>query len=80
MRHQIASYMIEIVDFLFPIMEPYLKRLNISFNTYVMAVFNGRIWADEYILGTISKMFNVRISVVSPYLSDMWNVFHDGAK
>ena len=80
MRHQIASYMIEIVDFLFPIMEPYLKRLNISFNTYVMAVFNGRIWADEYILGTIGKMFNVCISVVSPYLSDVWNVFHDGTK
>ena len=80
MRHQIASYMIDIVDFLFPIMEPYLKRLNITFNTYVMAVFNGCIWADEYILGTIGKMFNVRISVVSPYLSDVWNVFHDGTK
>ena len=23
-------------------------------------------------------MYNVRITVVSPYFSDVWNVFHDG--
>ena len=77
-RHEIASYMIEIVDFLFPIMKDYLDNLGISFNTYIMAVYNGRIWADEYILATIGKMFNIRISVISPFYSDVWNVYHDG--
>ena len=78
--HEIASYMIEIVAFLFPIMKDYLEDLGISFNTYVMAVYNGRIWADEYILATIGKMFNIRISVISPFYSDIWNVYHDGRK
>ena len=25
-------------------------------------------------------MFNIRISVISPFYSDVWNVFHDGGK
>ena len=79
-RHQIASYMVEIVDFLFPIMKDYLERMKILFNTYVMGVYNGRIWGDEYVLATIGKMFNIRISVVSPFYTDIWNVFHDGAR
>ena len=52
-RHQIASYMVEIVDFLHPIMKQYLDEMKISFNTYVMAVYNSRIWGDEYVLATI---------------------------
>ena len=28
----------------------------------------------------ISKMFNIQISVVSPFYTDIWNVFHDGAR
>ena len=74
--HQIASYMVEIVDFLFPIMKDYLERMKISFNTYVMGVYNGRIW----VLATIGKMFNIQISVVSPFYTDIWNVFHNGAR
>ena len=58
-RHQIASYMVEIVDFLFPIMKDYLERMNISFNIYVMGVYNRRIWGNEYVLAAIGKMFNI---------------------
>ena len=54
--------------------------MNISFNTYVIAVYNGQIWGDEYVLAMIGKMFNIRISVISPFYSDVWNVFHDGGK
>ena len=79
-RHQIASYMVEIVDFLHPIIKEYLNQMNISFNTYVMAVYNGQIWGDEYVLATIGKMFNICISVISPFYSNVWNVFHDGGK
>ncbi|MCG8623281.1 MAG: hypothetical protein MJE68_14975, partial [Proteobacteria bacterium] len=78
MWHQVASYMIEIVDFLYPKMEEYLKKKNLSFNAYVMGVYSGVIWADEFVLGVIGKMYNIRISVVSPFYSDVWNVFHDG--
>ena len=34
--------------------------------------------ADEFLIGAIGMMYNVRITVVSPYFSDVWNVFHDG--
>ena len=54
--------------------------MNILFNTYVMGVYNGRIWGDEYVLAAIGKMFNIRISVVSPFYTDIWNIFHDGAR
>ena len=61
-------------------MEDFLKKLNMSFNTYIMGVYNGHIWADEYMLGALGKMYNIRISVVSPFLSDVWNIFHDGTE
>ena len=61
-------------------MKDYLERMNISFNTYVMGVYNGRIWGDEYVLAAIGKMFNIQISVVSPFYIDIWNIFHDGAR
>ena len=79
-HHQIASYMVEIVDFLFPVMKDYLEWNKMSFNTYVMGVYNRIIWADEYVLATIGKMFNIQISVVSPFYTDIWNVFHDGTR
>ena len=41
-------------------------------------MYNGRVWADEFLIGAIGMMYNVRITVVSPYFSDVWNVFHDG--
>ena len=60
-------------------MEGYLKKNSISYNAYVKAVYNGTIWADNYMIGALSRMFNVKITVVSPYYSDVWNVFHKSA-
>ena len=40
-------------------------------------VYNGHIWADKFLIGAIAMMFNVRITVISPYFSDVWNAFHD---
>ena len=31
-------------------------------------------------LATIGKMFNIQISVVSTFYTDIWNVFHDGTR
>ena len=41
-------------------------------------MYNGCVWADEFLIGAVGMMYNVRITVVSPYFSDVWNVFHDG--
>ena len=59
-------------------MVDYLKSKQLTFTSYVIGVYNGRVWADEFLIGAIGMMYNVRITVVSPYFSDVWNVFHDG--
>ena len=78
MRHQLGYYFIESVDFLFPKMKSYLRSKKLTYSSYVMGVCNGLIWGDEFMIAAIGKMYNVRITVVSPYFSDVWNVFHDG--
>ena len=78
-RHQLAQYMASEVVFFFPIMKEYLKKHRISYNSYVKGVYHGRIWADKYVIGALSRMLNVKITVVSPYYSDVWNVFHKSA-
>ena len=74
--HQLAEYMAKEVVFFFPIMEEYLKKYCISYNTYIKGVYHGTIWADQYMIGALSKMFNIKITVISPYYADVWNVFH----
>ena len=59
-------------------MVDYLKLKQLTFTSYVIGVYNGRVWADEFLIGAIGMMYNVRITVVSPYFSNVWNVFHDG--
>ena len=78
MRHQLSSYLIERVEFFYPQMVDYLKSKQLTFTSYVIGVYNGRVWADEFLIGAIGMMYNVRITVVSPYFSNVWNVFHDG--
>ena len=78
MRHQLSSYLIERVEFFYPQMVDYLKSKQLTFTSYVIGVYNGHVWADEFLIGAIGMMYNVRITVVSPYFSDVWNVFHDG--
>ena len=78
-RHQLAQYMASEVVFFFPIMEEYLKKHHISYNSYVKGIYHGTIWADKYVIGALSRMFNVKITVISPYYSDVWNVFHRSA-
>ena len=78
-QHQLAEYMASEVLFFFPIMEGYLKKYSISYNAYVKGIYNGTIWADNYMIGVLSRMLNVKITVVSPYYSDVWNMFHKSA-
>lgn len=77
-RHQIAEYIVQETQFFEPKMRAYLSRKKLSFGSYVLGVYNGTIWADEFMIGAIGRMFNIRISVISPYFSEIWNIFHDG--
>ena len=78
MRHQLASYFIENVDFLYPKMSSYLQSNNLTYLSYVMGIYHGSIWGDEFIIGAIAMMFNIRITLISPYFNDLWHIFHDG--
>ena len=75
-HHQLAQYMVSEVVFFFPIVKEYLEKHCISYNSYVKGIYHGTIWADKYIIGTLSRMLNIKITVISPYYSDVWNVFH----
>ena len=78
-RHQLAQYMASEVVFFFPIVKEYLEKHRISYNSYVKGIYHGTIWADKYIIGALSRMLNIKITVISPYYSDVWNVFHRSA-
>ena len=62
LRYQISEYMAKEVIFFHPIMEGYLRKLKISFNAYIKALYQGKIWANEFMLGAIARMFNIKIS------------------
>ena len=76
-RHQLAEFMMEQVCFFFPKMKEYLEQNILSFNAYIMNLYKGNIWANTYIIGALGKMFNIKISIITPYCTDLWNVFHD---
>ena len=78
MRHQLASYFIENTDFLYPKMNSYLQLNKLTFLSYVMGIYHGSIFGEEFIIGAIAMMFNIRITVISPYFNDLWHIFHDG--
>ena len=78
LRRQACCFMAEFVHVFFPLMKNYLKKRKIGFTTYLEKMFTGEIWCDEYILGAIAKMWQIRITVVSPLYSPPWDIFHDG--
>ena len=43
---------------------------------YLKGIYHGTIWADKYIIGASSRMFNIKMTVISPYYAGVWNVFH----
>ena len=79
LRHMIAAHLVEEYDFYYPKIQNYLKSNSLSFSAYVINVYNGNIWVDEYILDALGEMFNIKVSVVSPAYDDVWDIFHRSA-
>ena len=78
LRHQVAEYMVQEVLFFEPKMRVYLQWKKMSFNAYIIGVYNGNIWIDEFMLGAVGWMFNICVSIISPHFTDFWSIFHDG--
>ena len=80
LRHQVAETFAQYPEFFAAKMKDYLKNCNLTYTQYVFAVYRGDVWCDEYMLGTIGRMFNIRISIISPFFNAVWNLYHDGTK
>ena len=80
LRHQVAETFAQYLEFFATKMKEYLKNCNLTYTQYVFAVYRGDVWCDEYMLGTIGQMFNIRISIISPFFNALWNLYHDGRK
>ena len=46
------------------------------YESYVTNIFNGKIWGDDLMASTVSHMWNIHISFVSPELNTI-HLFHD---
>lgn len=57
----------------------FLLDANMTLESYINNVFTGHIWCDRIIIGAISMMFNVPITVLSPTYAQPWKVFHNTA-
>ena len=70
--------MAEFVHVFFPLMKNYLEEWKIGFTTYLEKMFTGEIWCDEFVLAAIGKMWQIRITIVSPFYAPPWDIFHNG--
>lgn len=75
-RSHVIYYIVHNVHFFEPFLRPRLKEMQQTFESYIRNIMIGNIWGDEIILGAISRMFNIKITVLSPCYSKPWNVFH----
>ena len=65
--YELPGYMALEVVFFFLIVKEYLAKHSISYNSYVKGMYQGTIWADKYIIGALSRMLNIKITVISLY-------------
>ena len=60
-------------------MKNYLEEWKIGFTTYLEKMFTGAIWRDEFVLAAIGKMWQIPITIVSPFYVPPWDIFHNGS-
>ena len=65
-RHQLAEHMVEDYIYYYPMMRQYLDKNKLSYSSYIMNLYSGHIWADEFMLGALGRMLNLKITVLSP--------------
>ena len=78
-RLQISVHMAKNANFFFKRMAFYLQKLRMSFEAYLLAVAQGTIIIDQYIVGAIEHMWNLSISIISPCYATEWKIYHDCA-
>ena len=76
-RMQIAVHLVKYADEFMGVLDKFLEQKKLGFVDYVFAVARGEVWADEYIIAAITRMWNISISIISPGYNNEWKVFHD---
>ena len=79
LRRQACCFMAEFVHVFFPLLKNYLEEWKIGFTTYLEKMFTGEIWCDEFVLAAIGKMWQICITIVSPFYVPPWDIFHNGS-
>ena len=74
---QIAMYMAMNVNEFSHHLSKFLRKNELTFEGYVMAVARGHIRCDHYVLLAITGMWNISITIVSPAYTTEWKVHHN---
>ena len=61
-------------------MADYLKQYKFAFEGYVLGTSQATICCDAYMVGTLSPMWNVSITIVLPVYTSPWEIFHHSSK
>ena len=77
LRRQACCFMAEFVHVFFPLMKHYLEEWKIGFTMYLEKMFTGEIWCDEFVLATIGKMWQIRITIVNSFYAPPRDIFHN---
>ena len=80
LHSQIAAYMAKHVSFFQPWMADYLKQHKLTFEGYILGIAQATICCDIYMVGALSRMWNVSITIISPVYTSPWKLFHDSSK
>ena len=74
---QIAVHLVREKHKFEPLMKFFLGKNNLKYIDYVLAVVRGVVFADEFLIAAITDMWNVKISILSPAFSDVWDLYHN---
>ena len=76
LRKQVVYHMTKNTHFYRKYLAQLFRRNHQNIHSYLLQIENGEIFGDHIVLGAIGRMFNVSITIVSPFFHKPWNIFH----
>ena len=76
LRRQTALHMLKHADMFYEYVAHELIDFDESYKSYVINIFNGKIWGDDLMVSAIVHIFNIPISIVSPEMRTV-DLFHN---
>ena len=76
LRRQTSFYMARYAHVFFPLVQYDLEN-DESYESYLVNIFDGNLWADDIMIAAIGRMFNLSITIISPRFDEAMHLFHD---